>query len=325
MKKLKLLSLFSGIGAFEEALENMNIPYELVNYCEFNPMVATAYSIVREEDKSKNLGDITQVNEKEIEDFDLMTYGFPCQDISALGNMQGCFDEDGNLTRSGLFYEAIRIAKEKQPKYMIAENVKALTYSKHKEDFEGMINTLNFIGYNTYYKVLNAKDFGLPQSRPRIFLISIRKDIDKGFNFPNAIELTTKASDCYDKDFVGEEYYVNEHQKEKYINEFRIKKQYSSLNADIIICQTTKQGRLSNPQNFVKDEYGYRIMTPMEHFALQGFKKEQAKRCLESGLTKEELGYVAGNSIAVPVLENIYQEMYKQYWKLELEDEFKIN
>ena len=195
---------------------------------------------------------------------------------------------------------------------MIAENVKALTYSKHKEDFEGMINTLNFIGYNTYYKVLNAKDFGLPQSRPRIFLISIRKDIDKGFDFPSTIELTTKASNYYDKEFVGEEYYVNEHQKEKYINEFRIKKQYSSLNADIIICQTTKQGRLSNPQNFVKDEHGYRIMTPMEHFALQGFKKEQAKRCLESGLTKEELGYVAGNSIAVPVLENIYQEMYKR-------------
>lgn len=319
MSKLKVLSLFSGIGAFEEALENEGVPYELINYCEFNPMVAKAYSVVRNVSEDKNLGDITKVDEKQLEDFDLMTYGFPCQDISALGNMKGCFDEDGNLTRSGLFYEAIRIATEKKPKYMIAENVKALTFSKHKEDFEGMINTLNFIGYNTYYKILNAKDFGLPQSRPRIFIISIRKDIDKGFKFPNPVKLNKKASDYYDNGYVGEEYYIGENQM-KYLSEFRIKKQYSSLNADVILCQTTKQGNLSNPQNFIKDEFGIRVMTSMELFALQGFKKEQAKKCLESGLTKENLGYVSGNSIAVPVLESIFNEMYQQYWKFDLCD-----
>ena len=92
-----------------------------------------------------------------------------------------------------------------------------------------------------------------------------------------------------------------------------MKKKYSSLNAEIINCQTTKQGNLSNPQNFIKDEYGIRVMTPRELFALQGFKKEQAQRCLDKGITKERLGYVTGNSIAVPVLEAIFNNLKKYF------------
>lgn len=111
----------------------------------------------------------------------------------------------------------------------------------------------------------------------------------------------------------------------KYLSEFRIKKQYSSVNSDIILCQTTKQGNLSNPQNFIKDEFGIRVMTPMELFALQGFKKEQAQRCLKEGLTKENLGYVSGNSIAVPVVQSIFDEMYQQYWKHELSDDSTLD
>lgn len=317
MSKLRVLSLFSGIGAFEEGLENIGVPYELVNYCEFDSLAAKAYSIARNVPEDKNLGDITNVDEQQLQDFDLMTYGFPCQDISALGKMKGCFDKDGGLTRSGLFYEAIRIAQYKKPKYMIAENVKALMFKKHKEDFEGMINTLSFIGYNTYYQVLNAKDYGIPQSRQRVFLISIRKDIDKGFKFPEKQELNVKASHYYDEGYVGDEYYIGEKQMQ-YLNEFRLKKKYSSLNADVINCQTTKQGNLSNPQNFIKDEYGIRIMTPMELFALQGFKKDNAKRCLESGITKEKLGFISGNSIAVPVVEAIFEKMNAAYWNYEL-------
>ncbi len=305
---MKVLSLFSGIGAFEEALENIGIDYELVNYCEFDKKVSRIYSIVRNVSESLNLGDITKVNEKELEDFDLMTYGFPCQDISMLGDMKGFCDAEGKLTRSGLFYEAMRIAKHKRPKVMIAENVKALTFKKHEKDFKAMLSLLDELGYNSYYKVLNAKDFNLPQSRNRVFVVSIRKDIDKGFNFPTGVKLERSAKDYYDQGYVGEEYYIGEAQM-KYLNEFRMKKKYSSLNADIINCQTTKQGNLSNPQNFIKDEYGIRVMTSRELFALQGFKKEQAQRCLDNGITKEQLGYVTGNSIAVPVLESIFKNL----------------
>lgn len=240
-----------------------------------------------------------------------MTYGFPCQDITALGNQKGLIDSDGNLTRSGLFYTAYNIAKIKKPKFMLAENVKALTSKKFSNDFKGMLMLLDQAGYNTYWKVLNSKDYGIPHSRQRVYILSIRKDIDKGFIFPNPIPLTTVAKDYYESN-VGNEYYLRESDM-KYLSEFRLKKKYSSLNADVIVCQTTKQGNLANPQNFIRDEKGYRIMTPGELLSLQGFKNTYAKLLLDNGITKEQIGYMSGNSITTKVLEAIFTELIKQY------------
>lgn len=310
MSKLKVLSLFSGIGAFEEALKNIGIDYELINYCEFQEFISKAYSLIHDVDESLNLGDITKVDETKIKDFDLMTYGFPCQDISALGTQKGLFDKDGNITRSGLFFEAMRIAKYKKPKYMIAENVRALTSKKMKSDFEAMLKMLDDIGYNSYYKVLNSKDYGIPQSRNRVFIISIRKDIDEGnFTFPNKQELKIKASDLYDICDISDEFYLQE-QHYKYFNEFRLKKKYSSLNSDILVCMTTKQGQKSNPQNFIKDSKGYRILTDRELFAFQGFKKEYGDLLRNNGFTTSQIGYMTGNSITVSVLEAIFKELF---------------
>ena len=310
MEKLRLLSLFSGIGAFEEALKNINIDYELVNYCEIVPYISESYSLIHKVNKKSNLVDITKVNEKELKDFDLMTYGFPCQDISALGDRKGLFDENGNLTRSGLFFEAIRIAKYKQPKYMIAENVRALVSKPMKNEFEQMLKLLDYIGYNSYYKVLNSKDYGIPQSRNRIYIVSIRKDIDnKTFEFPDKQELKLKASDLYDKN-VSDEFYLEE-KYYKYFNEFRLKKKYSSLNSDIFVCMTTKQGQKANPQNFIKDEKGYRILTDSEMFAFQGFKKEYGKLLRDNGITTSQIGFMCGNSITVPVLEEVFKNLFK--------------
>ena len=311
MNKLKVLELFSGIGAFTEALKNQKINYDIVNYCEFDDIPARAYSIMHNEPLEKNLGDITTVDETQLQDFDLMTYGFPCQDISALGDQKGFFDEKGKLTRSGLFFEAIRIAKYKKPKYMIAENVKALVSKPMKENFDAMVSLLDKIGYNSYIKVLNSKDFGVPHSRNRVFIVSIRKDVDDGsFEFPTPIQLIKVASDFYEKGVVSDEYYLRESDM-KYLSEFRLKKKYSSLNADVIVCQTTKQGNLANPQNFIKDEKGYRVMTPGELLSLQGFKREYGKLLLENGFTKEQIGKLSGNSITVSVLEGIFRNLIK--------------
>ena len=310
MNKLKLLSLFSGIGAFEEALKNISIDYELINYCEFQDFISRAYSLIHDVDESLNLGDINKVDETKLEDFDLMTYGFPCQDISALGTQKGLFDKDGNITRSGLFFEAMRIARYKKPKYMIAENVRALTSKKMKSDFEAMLKMLDDIGYNSYYKVLNSKDYGIPQSRNRVFIVSIRKDIDNGnFTFPNKQELKIKASDLYDTCNISDEFYLQE-QHYKYFNEFRLKKKYSSLNSDILVCMTTKQGQKSNPQNFIKDSKGYRILTDRELFAFQGFKREYGDLLRNNGFTTSQIGYMTGNSITVSVLEAIFKELF---------------
>ncbi len=310
MKEIKLLSLFSGIGAFEEAFKNIGIKYDLINYCEFNPFIAKSYSLIHEVSEEKNLGDITKVNEKELKDFDLMTYGFPCQDISALGDQKGLFDEFGNLTRSGLFFEAMRIAKFKKPKYMIAENVRALTCKPMKPQFEKMLNMIEEMGYNSYYQTLNSKDYGIPHSRNRVFIVSIRKDIDDGkFKFPHKQELKIRASELYDKCEIGEEFYLEE-KHHKYFNEFRLKKKYSSLNSDVLVCMTTKQGQKSNPQNFIHDKKGYRILTDGEFFKFQGFKGEYGKLLRNNNIKTSQIGYMLGNSITVTVLEEILKEMF---------------
>lgn len=183
---LKVLSLFSGIGAFEKALENLGIKHEVLAYCEIDKYASKAYSIIHDIPESKNLIDVTKVDILDIEDtVDLITYGFPCQDISNAGKQKGFVDEKGHRTRSGLFFEALRIIDDYRPKFAIAENVKALTSKKFKEEFETVLESLNEVGYNNYWAVLNAKDYGIPQNRERVFIISIRKDIDKGFTFPD--------------------------------------------------------------------------------------------------------------------------------------------
>lgn len=311
INKLKLVSLFSGIGAYEEALKNLGIDFDVVNYCEVDETPASAYSVMHGVDKNLNLGDITKVDETKIEDFDLMTYSFPCQDLSALGNQNGLFKENGEKTRSGLFFDAIRIAQYKKPKYMVAENVKALATKKFKNDLENMVKLLDEIGYNTYWKVLDSKDYGIPHSRNRIYIVSIRKDVDDGsFKFPEPIKLIKMAKDFYDKGIVDDQYYLRESDM-KYLSEFRLKKKYSSINSDVIVCQTTKQGNLANPQNFIQDEKGYRVMTPRELLSLQGFKSDYGDLLLESGFTKEKIGKMSGNSVTVDVLYYIFKNLFK--------------
>lgn len=107
---IRYLSLFSGIGAFEKALDNLGIPYELLAYCEVDKYASKAYSLLHHVPESMNLGDITKVDEKALPtDIDLLTYGFPCQDISIAGNKRGFVNEDGTKTRSGLFFDALRM------------------------------------------------------------------------------------------------------------------------------------------------------------------------------------------------------------------------
>lgn len=122
---IKYLSLFSGIGAFEKALDNIRVKYELVNYCEVDKYASKAYSLIHNVPESMNLGDITKVDETKLPtEIDLMTHGFPCQDISSAGLQKGLRNEDGSKTRSGLFFDAIRIMKHCKPRIAIAENVK---------------------------------------------------------------------------------------------------------------------------------------------------------------------------------------------------------
>ena len=208
---LRYLSLFSGIGAFEKALTNLGVQYEVVNYCEIDKYASKSYSAIHDVPESKNLWDITKVNVFNLpKDIDLLTYGFPCQDISLAGKQTGMFNEDGTLTRSGLFFKALDIIECVKPKIAIAENVKALTSKKFTEEFKIVLDSLEKAGYHNYWKVLNSKDYGIPQNRERVFIVSIRKDIDHNmFEFPKPYSLEKRLKDFLEP-HVDEKYYLSD-------------------------------------------------------------------------------------------------------------------
>ena len=257
MEKLKVLSLFSGIGAFEKALEREKIPHEVVAYCEIDKYASKSYSTIHNIPESMNLGDISKVDTSDIPECDLVTYGFPCQDISVAGLQKGI---KAGETRSGLLYEALRIIEAKKPKYAIAENVKNLVGKRFKGDFEQLLALLDDMGYNSYWQVLNAKDYGIPQNRERVFIISIRKDIDNGcFVFPNTIPLETRMRD-YLEDEVDEKYYLKDTkdffirhslEQEAKGNGFRFSP-HIKKNAEIAATITTKAGSRMD-DNYVLD------------------------------------------------------------------------
>lgn len=168
---IKVLSLFSGIGAFEKALDHIGLDWELVNYCEIDQFASKSYAMVHQCTETLNLHDVCKVTADSVRDsaIDLITYGFPCQDISIAGNQKGFENADGSHTRSGLFFEALRIIEDIRPKYAIAENVKALTSKKFETEFGIVLDSLEHAGYNNYWQVLNAKDYGIPQNRESVY------------------------------------------------------------------------------------------------------------------------------------------------------------
>jgi len=163
-----------------------------------------------------------------------------CQDISIAGKQRGFTDEDGQQTRSGLFFEALRIITDLQPQYAIAENVKALTSNAFNDEFETVIKSLADAGYNNYYSVLNAKDYGIPQNRERIFIVSIRKDLDTHeFTFPDKLPLTKTLKDLLEPK-VDEKYYINNDRAKNLIEQ--IKSRY------IITESTPVDGTILEPR-----------------------------------------------------------------------------
>lgn len=213
---MKILSLFSGIGAFEKALKNIGIEYELIGFSEIDKYAIKSYCAIHHESEEKNLGDITKIDISKLpKDIDLITHGSPCQDFSIAGKQAG--GDLGTGTRSSLMWNTINIVTYCKPKYVIWENVKNLLSKKHKHNFDSYLSIMESLGYNNYYQVLNAKDYGVPQNRERVYTISIRKDIDKeNFKFPEKEELKLRLKDMLE-DEVDEKYYLSDEIINKYM------------------------------------------------------------------------------------------------------------
>ena len=236
--------------------------WKLVNFCEFDKYATKSYCAIHGVDESLNLGDITEVDENEIADFNMMSWGFPCTDISLSGLQKGFIDENGNKTRSGMYYEGIRILKTKRPALSIIENVKALTGNKFKKEFETVLTDLENAGYNSYYKILNSKDYGIPQNRERVFIISIRKDLDNGkFKFPEPFDNEIRLKDVLEE-HVDEKFYISQDKVQRFLDELKntnskvyhklqgIDKSYKNTKSiDVANCITAREDRgISNRQ-----------------------------------------------------------------------------
>ena len=201
---MRILELFAGIGACSTALKRLGIDLEIVDAVEIDKYAMASFNAIHGTNFEPQ--DITKWN-KELKDIDLITHGSPCQDFSLAGKQAG--GDIGSGTRSSLMYETIRIVGQVRPKYVLWENVKNLLSKKHKHNFDAYIETMKVLGYNSYYQVLNAKDYGIPQNRERVYTISIRKDVDKGFTFPPKEELKLRLKDMLEEQ-VDEKYYLSD-------------------------------------------------------------------------------------------------------------------
>ncbi len=301
--------------------------WKLVNFCEFDKHAAKSYCAVHGVDESINLGDITKVDENGIDDFTMMTWGFPCTDISVSGKRKGFIDENGGKTRSGTYYDGIRILRIKKPQLSIIENVKALTSKKFKVELEEILRDLRSSGYNSYWEVLNAKDYGIPQNRERIFIISIRKDLDNGrFKFPEPINLKLKLRDLLESN-VNKKFYMPDEKYAEFLETFHMDSTddfqqvgyINNYNGDAnrvysdSVARTLKAeaggGGAKTGWYLIGDKI--RKLVPKECWRLMGFPDEAFEAAESAGASNTQLYKQAGNSIVVDVLFYIYKELYE--------------
>ena len=249
MDTLEILELFGGIGACSKALNRLGINYHIADYVEIDKYAVRSFNAIHNTNFKPQ--DIRNWN-KDIK-IDLIMHGSPCQDFSVAGKNKGGNKDSG--TRSSLMYETVRIVGKLKPKYVIWENVKNLLSKKHIHNFNAYLEKMEELGYHSYYQVLNSKDYGIPQNRDRVFTISIRKDINKIFTFPQKQELKLKLKDLLE-DKVDEKYYLSE----KMINYISkkgtatFKNPDCRINLDIARPLTTDPNKRAGTTNYICDE-----------------------------------------------------------------------
>lgn len=211
MDKIRVFEAFAGIGSPRMALSKIGIDFEIVAISEIDKFAIKSYEAIYGEGKNINVGDISKINPTDVPDHDLFIYGFPCQDISLAGEQRGLTKNSG--TRSSLLWDCEKIIKEKRPKYLLMENVKNLVSKRFIKDFQKWLEILENLGYKNYYKVMNSKNYGIPQNRERVFCISILGE-HKPYKFPDEIDLELRLKDLLEEE-VDEKYYLSDEQVEK--------------------------------------------------------------------------------------------------------------
>ena len=230
---IRVFEAFAGVGTQAMALKRIGIDYKVVGISEIDKFALKSYEEIH--GKVNNYGDISKIDSDKLPDFDLFTYSFPCQDISMAGKQAG-FDK-GSDTRSSLLWECERIIKNKKPKYLLMENVKALTFKKNIVGFNNWLKILEDMGYKNYWEILNAKDYGVPQNRERVFCVSILGNEE--YKFPEKQILKTRLKDVLEES-VDEKYYLSND---------RIKQLVKIIKDDDIKEKSVYDGSVKNPKS----------------------------------------------------------------------------
>ena len=231
--------------------------WKLVNFCEFDKYATSSYCAIHNENESKNLGDITKVDETKLEPFNMICGGSPCQDFSVAGKQKGsvwtckdceheynpltvhwserdkcpcCGSNNIEKTRSSLLVEYLRVIRANKPNFGMYENVKNIVGKQFKDTFKMFTDELDEYGYNVYWKVLNAKDYGIPQNRERVYLIFIKKELDNGkFTYPEPFDNGMRLKDILEEN-VDEKFYISEDKVQRFIQTLHIDKSYEGSN-----------------------------------------------------------------------------------------------
>ena len=211
--EIRVFTAFSGYDSQCMALDrlhqhNPDFTYELVGWAEIDKYAIQAHNAVYPQWAERNYGDISKIDWAQVPDFDLFTYSSPCQDFSQAGKQAG--GTEGSGTRSSLLWECRRAILAKRPKYLLMENVAALVSQKFIRLFNAWQLELESYGYRNFAKVLNAKDYGVPQNRERIFMVSVLDETAR-YEFPDPMPLTIRLKDVLEKE-VEERYYLSEQQ-----------------------------------------------------------------------------------------------------------------
>lgn len=324
---MKFLELCAGIGGFRQALENLGC--ECVGYSEIDKYAIKLYSAWYND--KRNFGDVTKIDAEKLPDFELLVGGFPCQAFSIAGK-RGGFDD----TRGTIFFDFARIMKAKKPKFAIFENVKGLLNHDGGKTYETMLRTLDELGYDAQWGILNTRFHGLPQNRERVYIVTNLRErsatkilFERGDGITDKMERTEsgiigqfynrKGKTHQDLGVISSEGHspallATTHKNPRIVKIGDIdglNTQYSRVYDSERVSTTinAQGGGLGAKTGLYNAGDKVRRLTPKECFRLQGFKDEMVELGYKLGISETQLYKMAGNAVSVPVVEWVAQKV----------------
>lgn len=314
MKKIKVFEAFTGYGGASFGLKKAKIPYEVIGYSEVDKFASELFN--ENFPNIKNFGDITKINPNDIPDFDLFTGGFPCQPFSQVGLGKG--EQD---TRGTLFHNILKICEVKKPKHILLENVKGLITKKHEKTLDTIVKSLEKLGYHVTYKLLNSKDYGIPQNRERVWIYAYYGKLNSNFNLePKKEPLKIHFKDLLDakpaKDLFKNQKQI-ERLKELYKLDFIVNEpscadlynkniRNDGISITILEPHHNKMRVVHPPKN---GELLVRKYSIEEHYRLMGFKDGEINFCNQS---YQQLCKRAANGWDINLVSKIFKIIFKQ-------------